>query len=327
MNLDKTNQIKVGVIGLGGVGGRVLEGFAMHPETVVAAVCDVNAELAQEVANQHGGAAWYTDYRAMLDSTALDLVYIAVPPKLHHRMALDVVAKGLHLFCEKPLANSLDEAHDMWKAATDAGVLNAINFPTPYRSVWSEYSRLVDAGHLGDLRRLDVTLHFHVWPRKWQQNPWIAGREQGGYVREVLPHYIQLIQHRFGRIVRVHSEITYPDNPALCETDVLATFELESGVRVVVDGQSNIAQKERIAFTAYGTAGTLQLADWSQLRAGGFDEPLTDVVVPENNRHLGLIEELVKALRGEAAELVDFAAGYEVQRVLEAVLSGGTHDL
>ncbi|MBL0387411.1 Gfo/Idh/MocA family oxidoreductase [Tumebacillus sp. ITR2] len=319
--------IRVGVIGIGGVGGRVLEGFGMHEQTQVTAVCDLNPDLAKRVAEEHGAAAWYTDYREMLRGSELDLVYIAVPPKLHHRMAMDVLERGLHLFCEKPLANSVEEAQEMWEAAERAGVVHAMNFPTPYRSVWSEFSRLVEEGHLGELRRLDVTLQFHTWPRKWQQNPWIAGREQGGFVREVLPHYIQLIQHRFGRIARVHSEMTYGDDPNLCETAVLATFELDNGVRVLVDGQSNIAQKERIAFTAYGTEGTMQLADWSILRTGGVDEALETVPVPENNRHLGLIEDLVQAIDGKPAMLFDFRIGYEVQRVLEAVLSGGTHEL
>lgn len=322
MKTARTAPIRVGVIGIGGVGGRVLEGFRMHPETEVAAVCDINADLAEEVAKQYNGADWYTDYREMLVNTKLDLVYLAVPPKLHHRIALDVLAAGKHLFCEKPLANSLAEAAEMVEAAEAAGVVHAVNFPTTYRSTWTEFSRLVEAGHLGELRRLDVIMHFQVWPRPWQHNPWIAGREQGGFVREVLPHYIQLILKRFGPIVRVKSQMQYPEIPNACETGVLASFELEDGTQVLVDGLSQVGERERIHFTAYGTQGTLSLDDWSKLRVGHFGETPQIVEVPDNNRHLGLIEELVKAIDGEAAELIDFHVGYEVQRVLEEVLKG-----
>jgi predicted dehydrogenase len=311
--------IRVGVIGIGGVGGRVLEGFLMHDQTTVAALCDTQAELVQQRASELGATA-YTDTREMLSGTELDLVYIAVPPKFHHQIALDVLGAGKHLFCEKPLANSLDEAREMLEAAEQAGVVHAVNFPTPYRSVWSEFSRLVDSGHLGELRRLEVTMHFQVWPRPWQQNPWIGGREQGGFVREVLPHYLQLIQQRFGRIVQVDSRMQYPEDPAACEIGVFAQLQLEDGTPVLIDGLSNIAHKERIAFIAYGTQGTIALTDWGTLRVGGVGEALEIVEVPENNRHLGLIAELVQAIEGQPAELVDFRVGYEIQQVLEAVL-------
>jgi predicted dehydrogenase len=123
------------------------------------------------------GIAWYTDHKELLQHTDVDLVYVAVPPKYHHAIALDVIASGMHILCEKPLANSLGEAYEMLEQAQRAGIVHASNY--------------VSSGYVGQLRRVEIITHFHKWPREWQQNEWVGGREQGGFVLEVIPHFIQ----------------------------------------------------------------------------------------------------------------------------------------
>ncbi len=316
--MNQPTPYRIGVIGLGIMGENLLNTMRNHPRFQVAAVSDVSAERAQRVSENSGGVPWYTDHRELLANEQLDLVYLAVPPKFHHSIALDVLASGKHLLCEKPLANSLDEATEMVQAAKQAGVVHAMNFPLFYRSAFAEIKQRLAT--IGTVRRIDIVTHFQQWPRPWQQTAWVAGREQGGFVREVLPHFIHLTQALFGRLSHIEAKVEYPEDPTACETGIVATMQLEDGTPVTVNGLSQIARQEHISYTIYGTEGTLSLVNWSRLEAGGPGEPLAEIPVEENNRMLALLDNLAAALSGEESRLVSFDAGYEVQQTLEALL-------
>ncbi len=318
--MQHSSAIRVGIIGLGVIGEHILHAFLKHPDTEIIAVCDVVQERAKMISQKLNGITWYTDYKELLQHTDIDLVYVAVPPKYHHAVALDVLASGKHILCEKPLANSLEEAHEMLEQAQRAGVVYAMNFPIYYKNVFKEINNYLSSGYVGELRRVEIITQFHKWPREWQQTEWIGGREQGGFVREVIPHYIQMTQALFGKIEHIQSQIEFPDDPNKCETSILASMKLANGTPILVNGISQIAHQERISFTIYGTKGTLSLVNWSRLEVGKYGEPLTDISVQPNDEIQELITNIVSAINGKQAHLIDFQTGYEIQKVLEALL-------
>lgn len=78
----------------------------------------------------------------------------------------------------------------------------------------------------------------------------------------------------------------------------------------MVDGLSDIAQPEKVSFTAYGTKGTLSLLNWNRLQAGGIGQPLEDIAVEETLRLHELVSNVVRAIDGEEATVFDFQVGY-----------------
>lgn len=309
--------VRVGIIGAGAVGARIARAFATHPETPVTYIVDTNAELAAKLADELKAAHWSTDYRAMLADDFVDLVYVAVPPRLHHRIALDVIAAGKHILCEKPLAMDAREAREMAEAAEKAGVVHAVQFPLPRSGGTRTFGQLVAEGYLGDLERIDIKLQFTAWPREWQQNPWIATREQGGPVREVGPHMIQTVMAHFGPIVRVRADMDYPDDPTRCERGAFGVLQLASGKFVTLNVLTGIARPEEVSFTAYGSAGTLQLRAYVQpYGAKGLNElqPIA-ATLPD----IRVSDQMLNAIRkGDKTALVDFADGLRIQQVLDA---------
>lgn len=312
--------IGVGVIGTGGVGEKLLRTFHQHPEVEVRAICDVNQERLAQLSQELSSVAGYTDYRQLLEQDDLDLIYLGVPPKLHHPIAMDILNSKKHILCEKPLANSLAEAKELLAAAQEAGIVHAMNFPTYYRKACREMARRIKTGELGEVRRIEVQAYLPQWPRVWQQNPWIAGREQGGFVREVLPHFIHLTHKLFGPIIHVDSTIEYPLDPKACETGMIASLRLQDGTPMLMNGVSQIALEERIAYTVYGTRGTISLVNWGQLEVGyGTASPERVELQPHD--HLAEeVDWVVQAIQGEEADLIDFAEGLRVQHVLEQLL-------
>ncbi|WP_276353159.1 Gfo/Idh/MocA family protein [Cohnella caldifontis] len=316
-------EIKVGIIGLGGVGSAVKRAFEEHPAIEVAALCDRNASLLVEQAGRESGSAAYSDYRMMLEREPVDLVYLAVPPKFHHPIAFDILKQGKHLLCEKPLANSLIEAEEMLQAAEAAGVMHAMNFPTLYRPAHRAFAKLLQEERLGELRRIEIKAFFPQWPRSWQRNEWISTREQGGFAREVLPHFLHLIRHHCGAACEVVSRMEYPKDPAACETGLTAFARLASdpGVSIVIDGLSGAAVQEEASLTFYGTRGRAKLYNWSRLLWAEEGEEFAEVALQPKDHLLELVDHVVRAIRGQSSEIVTFREGVEVQSTLEALLN------
>jgi predicted dehydrogenase len=310
--------VRVGVIGLGAIGERVIHKFIQHPETEVVAVCDVNEDRLTSIKEKYN-VGTYTNYQDMLQDESLSLVYLAVPPKYHHRIALDVIAAKKNLLCEKPLANSIVEAEEMVAAAEEAKIVNAINFPMVYSNVFQKFKELILSGKIGHVNRVEVHMHFTTWPRAWQQNEWIASREQGGFIREVGPHYIQMLLEVFGGVENIQSFVDYPEDPTLCEKGFVSRMKLQNGTTVLFNGLSGIGQKEHISFKVFGDRGTIDLTNWSVLSISEGDS--TPAVYPlQRVEEIDLVAELVKAMGGENGQLVSFKEGYEVQLVLEKLL-------
>jgi len=313
---ENMKQVRVGVIGLGAIGERLIQGFNANKHTTVTAVVDREKERAVEMAEKLGGINWYDNHKDMLANEELDLVYVAVPPKYHHSVTMDVIDKGVHILCEKPLANSVEEAKEMLEKAEQAGIIHAMNFPLNYSTPANSFNQLIKEGYIGKLRKLELSMNFPNWPRLWQQNDWVAGREQGGFVLEIGVHFIQLTQRIFGSITYQNSTLELPEDETKCETGVIASLEIEDGTPFLINGISQIAGAERIAYTAYGTDGTLSLVDWGKLEGGKLGEAIQPIEI-ETTETVTLIDNLVAAIASKENRLFTFKNGYEAQVILE----------
>jgi predicted dehydrogenase len=309
-------MLHIGIIGLGAIGQRLIKQFTEYSQVKVTAVCDQLESLAIETANRIGEVQAFTDYKYLIESPQVDLVYVAVPPKYHHQIVMEVLKAKKHVLCEKPLANSLEEAKEMAAAAEEAGVIHAMNFPLNYGQAAAKFAELIRENYTGKLRRLQLTMQFPEWPRFWQKNEWVGGREQGGFVLEVGVHFIQQTLKVFGEIKNIQTRLELPVDLEKCETGIIATAELADGTPILIEGLSQIAGTEYIGFTAFGSEGILSLENWGELRGGKNGEELNEISVKDITPNR-LIDELVKAVNGEDSELYDFEAGYQAQKVLE----------
>ena len=95
--------LRAAVIGVGAMGRHHARVYADIAETMLVGVADDDAETAEAVGRRYN-VPWFTDHRELLVETQPDLVSLAVPTKLHLRVGLDVLAAGIHLLVEKPIA-------------------------------------------------------------------------------------------------------------------------------------------------------------------------------------------------------------------------------
>ncbi|MGY5341775.1 Gfo/Idh/MocA family protein [Paenibacillus glucanolyticus] len=320
------SKLKMAAIGLGHMGRhmihRLLPQYADKIELV--AICDSDASsLEREVAEAGIRPRLYTDYRQLLDEVSMDLVYIAVPPSLHYDVARIAFDKGIHVFCEKPLANSLTEARSLVELAEKANRLHAVHFSLPLDPAVLKLQGLLEEQAIGPIHRMDLFLEFPQWPRAWQQNPWITSRQQGGYLLEVGIHWIQMIQQLFGPITHVKSDIEFPPDSNQSESRVQAVLRLHDEIEIHLSGTDQREEEERVSLVIHGAEGTLALENWRNLYQGGKDTGLQPVSVDDVVSPLPILKQIVQLLNGESGIIYDFYDGYNAQVVLEALRKPG----
>ena len=178
--------------------------------------------------------------------------------------------------------------------------------------------KLVDEGAIGKIVRVELQAYFPHWPRVWQQNPWIASREQGGFTREIFPHYFQLMYRMFGQLSITSHETVYPEDETLAEIGVLAIGKTANDIPFLVNGISGIGQQEELSYTVYGVEGVLKLRNWSELSIAQKDSPFE--ILTSFDSVNSLTEECILAVNGEEALLVSFDEGLEVQKLIDHLL-------
>ncbi|MBO0720815.1 MAG: Gfo/Idh/MocA family oxidoreductase [Blastocatellia bacterium] len=110
--LGASDRLRIGVIGCGGQANNHMQELLKMKEddnVEIAAVCDVWQKRLDEAAKLTGGKP-FKDYRALLDQKEIDYVLIATPEHWHAKMTLDAADAGKHIYCEKPMAYSIEEA-------------------------------------------------------------------------------------------------------------------------------------------------------------------------------------------------------------------------
>src|SRR3954470_15423266 len=162
-------KLAIGIIGGGGRGGDNLQ--EVQSERIVA-IADVDDERASEAFKRFPDAARYRDFREMLDKVkSLDAVVISTPDHVHAVAAIAAMRRGLHVYCEKPLARTIYEARRMREVAQETGVVTQMGQQGHALEGRRRAVEVVRSGAIGEVGEL------HVWtdrPAGW----WPQGEER-----------------------------------------------------------------------------------------------------------------------------------------------------
>ena len=143
------------LLGCGDIGVHNAAAVAQAPNTRLVALYDPFRALAEEIAAEHD-AAVPESVEALLERSDVIAVLISVPHHWHAPLAIQAAEAGKHLIVEKPPANDLRSAIEMFATAEKAGVTISVCFPNRYQPTVVEARRLVRFGALGIVRGNDV---------------------------------------------------------------------------------------------------------------------------------------------------------------------------
>jgi predicted dehydrogenase len=285
-------KLRIGIIGVGWYAGtNLIPELRATGRVEIVAIARRSADrlaLAQQELNV---PAAFTDWREMLEQSALDAVVVCTPPNAHTEPALAALERGLHVYVEKPMTLASADAQRIVEAAARADQIVMVGYNARGMGSWRTIKRLLGDGALGTVRQVSVTtcddLRF-LWramalpeatqnlfpptafysdvfgPGNWRTIPEIVG---GGMFADVGSHIQDLMLWlAHGSPTRVACFAQHMSSPAI----ISALAHLDNGVLLSIAFNDGVSGGEAITFysngrmTFYGDRGQIT-ADWNHI--------------------------------------------------------------
>ncbi|QYK43415.1 MAG: Gfo/Idh/MocA family oxidoreductase [Paracoccaceae bacterium] len=359
------DEIGVGLIGTGFMGKahalawrNVRAVMGDVPAARLAVLADVPETRARQMAGQFGFARATADWRDLVADPAVDVVSITTPNGLHREMAEAALAAGKHVWCEKPMALTLEDARAMAAAAQAAGCCTQLGYNYIANPAFAHACRLVAGGEIGRI------VHIRGWvDEDYQADPalpwtWRARIDEAGLgaLGDIGCHLVSLltgiagpIESLVGEIETIHRTRPLPGGAGEAavenEDAASALLRFASGVKgVMTASRSAWGRKNRLGFEVHGTEGMVIFDQerMNELRlfrnrgekaTQGFatiltapEHPPYGAFCPAPGHQLGVNDlkliELAGFLRAIAQgtrPAVDFAAGLEIETAIHAI--------
>ena len=314
----------IGFIGLGSIGQRMLAQAWSHPRVQPTVAWDLAAErLAQTVANSAGLRA-AADVNSLINDDAVDVVYIASPPLTHAAHANAALEFGKPVLCEKPLGIDIATSEALAARATASGIAHGVNFIFASAHPTTQIEQSLARAELGEIKGAEAQLHLPNWARRrYAEAPWLMESDQGGFVREVLSHFIYLTERLFGPAVVNYSHCRQGLRHGSAITGVVA--ELTCGdIPINIHGSTLGWGPDVCNYTVWGEHCSYRVHDLHGLQVTTGERWLdsnTAGTDPASDWHQRQYDQLAAMLDGQTHTLPDFAAGLSVQRLIEEILA------
>ena len=175
-----SKKYKVGLIGLGWVGGAHLDTFAKSDRFEPVAIMSTRKLDPAEIEKQHGvKVKVYNDYDAFLADNDIDIVDICTPHFLHADQAIAASNAGKDLIIEKPLALSFEDTKRMLEAIKKNNTKSSVCFELRFASSVDATKDLIERGMIGDIYYAEADYYHGIGP--WYANQrWEVKKENGG---------------------------------------------------------------------------------------------------------------------------------------------------
>lgn len=321
-----SDRLKLGIIGLGIMGERLMRAALAHAGTEVVAVWDPSDAAVERLAGITGDIAMSGSVEQVI--AAADAVYVASPPDSHIALGQAALAAGKALFLEKPLASDIPAAREFVTGAK--GQRAAVNFPMASSPTIAQLRRW--RPEIGRIERIEIRTDFAGWPRGWQKGAasWLSRRAEGGFTREVVSHFLFLAQRWGGPLRLAEARVTYPPGDEEgdgAETAISARLWAGDVPVAVTGGVGTTTADEHNLTTITGSKGQLRLRDWSyaeKLDADRQWRTAPDAMPNAEMRPLtlaGQLDKLAALTRGEATELASLAEALSIMEAVEGILA------
>lgn len=319
----------ISIIGAG-IGASHCAGLVQLPDRFrIASICDLNEARAKTLAAHYPGTAVTSDLAAVLADPDIDIVDICLPPHLHFQVAMDALAAGKAVVCEKPLVASLSEADALAEQVgrTD-GFLSPV-FQYRFGLGTAQLHALIDAGLAGRCYAGSLETHWDR-PASYYDVDWRGtwAGERGGALLGHAIHIHDLLPSILGPVARVYADVATRVNDIEVEDCAAISIRMQSGAlitsSVTLGAAGNISRMRLMfeGFTVESDHAPYSLAEkgWSFVarepsRQAEIDAVLSKVVARKSG-YAGMFEAVADAMDGRGGREVTLADG---RRSLEFV--------
>jgi predicted dehydrogenase len=250
-------------------GVRLQDGTVLKVEPVLVGR---NADKLKEIAERHDLARWTTDLDAALADPSVEIYFDSQVTSRHVESITKAIDAGKHIYTEKPVSETVEEALQLARLADAKGVKHGVVADKLYLPGIRKLKRLIDGGFFGRILSVRGEFGYWVFEGDWQpaQRPsWnYRAEDGGGIVSDMFCHWSYLLHDLFGRVEAVTARaVTHiptrwdeqgTEYAATADDAAYGIFEIENGVIAQINSSwcVRVRRDELVEFQVDGTEGS-----------------------------------------------------------------------
>ncbi len=218
-------MVKVGVIGAGGMGNLHMGILSKMRDVEITVICDEEKEKAIEAKLKFGAQRIETNFRKLLETDEIEAILCCVPTFMHTQIVIESARAGKHIFCEKPLCMTIDEASKIKRALDKSKVKFQIGFVRRFDDEWLKFKELIIDGKIGR-----PVIWRSINAGSAPSAKWYVDKKKGGgpFIDGAIHNY-DFANYIFGKAKEVTAFLTKfrEDSTAFDTGTVIVKFESE----------------------------------------------------------------------------------------------------
>ncbi len=332
------SRVGIGIIGCGNISAAYLSAAKHFPILDIRGVADIDPSRAKARSAEFGIPA-VSIQELLADSTTEIIINLTVP-KAHVEVGLQGVAAGKHIYSEKPLGISTEEASRLQRAGVSKSVRIGCAPDTFLGGAQQTCRKLVDNGAIG---QVIAGTAFFMCPghEKWHPDPGFFYLSGGGPVLDMGPYYITTLTNLLGPIKRVaaitaisrHERVIKSEPlrgkkiPVEVATHAAGTLEFAEGAVITLVMSFDVAHHSHRPIELYGTMGSLSVPDpdtfGGQIEIAmdnsGWSPLATEHLYADGNYRILGVAEMALAIRTNSPHRASGDLAFHVLEVMEAL--------
>ena len=266
--MNKTAQIRVGVIGTGRIGKLHIEHLAQDiPEADLVALCSLDRPSMESLAEQFNVAETVEDYTELLANSEIDAVLITSATNTHVEISQAAAKAGKHIFCEKPIALDLKQIDETLAIVEKTGVKFQVGFQRRFDASFMRIREAVASGEIGVPHLMRITSRDPAPP------PIEYIKVSGGIFLDMTIHDFDMARYLIGaEVVEIYATGDVRVDPEIGEAGdidtAVITGRFQNGVIATIDNSRAAVYGYDQRVEVFGSKGMVTAAN-----------PLTDTVV------------------------------------------------
>ncbi len=317
------DKVQVGVIGTGGRGQGLIKVIGKLEGADVVACCDIQKDrLEAGLKYAADGAKGYSNYKAILDDSSIDAVVIATPLHLHFEMVRDAIDAGKHVYCEKTLTLTIEDALALGPIIKDSSKVFQVGYQHRYNPLYQKVKDIIKGDEFGPLSHVECYWNRNGDWRRPVSDPklerlinWRMYREySGGLMAELSSHQMNIVQwitESHPVKVQGYGGIDYWKDGRETFDNINAHFIFDDGLKVDCTCLTTNAQMG-FQMKFYGKNATIQIMRGDGYQARLWVEPTYMMAISDESADVDAVSGATAQLKqGEPILIYDAKPGHE----------------
>lgn len=204
-------MLKVGIVGLGAIGEKYLNILAQFPQVEIKSLCVSSDKSVQKLKEKYGSQYFISkNYKKLAEDDSLEAIFVLTPHPTHYEICKEVLLAKKHLFCEKPLTLTGNEAEELVDLAKKNHCVFAVGYNLRFLPAFEKTAEILANNLLGTLTSSQWIVNTMYRDMTYYHSASWRGTlkgEGGGVLLNQGNHELDLYRHFFGEVIDVKANL------------------------------------------------------------------------------------------------------------------------